>query len=112
MNSTRHPFSTSASPMAAAKWLLPTPGGPNSKRLAPFIARGERHDLRLADHRHRLVLEVLQVFADGQSGLSEMALDAAAAAIGDLVLGESSEEASRGPAILVGLLGELGPTSI
>jgi hypothetical protein len=38
-----------------------------------------------------------------------MALDAAAAVIGDLVLGESSEEASRGPAFLVGLLGELGP---
>jgi hypothetical protein len=38
-----------------------------------------------------------------------VALDAAAAAIGDLVLGERSEEASRGPAFLVGLLGELGP---
>ena len=75
----------------------------------PAIARGERHDLRLADHRHRLELEVLQGFADRQSGFGEMALDAAAAAIGDLVLGERSEEASRGPAFLVGLLGELGP---
>ena len=31
----------------------------------PAIARGERHDLRLADHRHCLELEVLQGFADG-----------------------------------------------
>ena len=39
MNNTRHPFSTSASPMAAARWLLPPPGGPNNKRLAPFSSQ-------------------------------------------------------------------------
>jgi hypothetical protein len=39
MNSTRHPSSTSVSPMAAAKWLLPAPGGPNNKRLAPFSSQ-------------------------------------------------------------------------
>jgi hypothetical protein len=38
-----------------------------------------------------------------------MALDAAAAAIGRFVLGERGEEACGGPALLVGLLGELGP---
>jgi hypothetical protein len=36
-------------------------------------------------------------------------LDAAATAVGDLVLGERGKEASCGPAFLVGLLGELGP---
>ena len=35
-NSTRHPFSTRARPMAAARWLFPVPVGPNNKRLAPF----------------------------------------------------------------------------
>ena len=109
MNNTRHPFSTSASPMAAARWLLPPPGGPIGALFDPAIACGERHDLRLTDHQHRLELEVLQRFADGQSCFGEVALDAAATAIGDLMLGERREEASRGPACLVGLLGELGP---
>src|SRR3954447_19056936 len=35
-NNTRHPFSTRASPRAAERWLLPTPGGPKSRMLAPF----------------------------------------------------------------------------
>jgi hypothetical protein len=36
-------------------------------------------------------------------------LDAPATAVGDLVLGERGQEASCGPAFLVGLLGELAP---
>jgi hypothetical protein len=36
-------------------------------------------------------------------------LDATATAIGDLMLGKRRQEASCGPAFLVGLLGELGP---
>src|SRR6266436_4610790 len=35
-NITRHPFSTRASPSAADRWLLPPPGGPNSRMLEPF----------------------------------------------------------------------------
>lgn len=38
-----------------------------------------------------------------------MALDAAAAAFGDLVLGNGGEEAGRRPAFLVGPLGKLRP---
>ena len=38
-----------------------------------------------------------------------MALDAAATTISDLVFGKRGQEASRGPAFLAGLLGELGP---
>jgi hypothetical protein len=34
-NSTRRPFWTRARPSAAARWLLPPPGGPKSKILAP-----------------------------------------------------------------------------
>ena len=47
--------------------------------------------------------------AGGQTRLGEMPLDAAAAAVGHLVLGKRCEEAGRRPAFLVGLLGELGP---
>src|SRR5262245_11202381 len=36
VNRTRHPFSMRAKPIAAAKWLLPPPGGPNRSRLAPL----------------------------------------------------------------------------
>jgi hypothetical protein len=53
--------------MAAARWLLPPPGG-------------ERHDLCLADHRHRLEVEAGERFADGQSCFGQVTLDAAAAA--------------------------------
>jgi len=39
MNSTRHPFSTSASPMATARWLLPPPGGPKQQEIGPFSSQ-------------------------------------------------------------------------
>src|SRR5271157_381122 len=113
MNSTRHPFSTSARPMAAAKWLLPPPGGPNNKRLGalfePTVACGQGHHLRLADHRHQLEVEAGECFTDGQPCFGQMTLDAAATAIGDLMFGERGQEASGRPAFLVSLLGELGP---
>src|ERR1022692_1323095 len=41
--------------------------------------------------------------------LGEMPLEAAAATVGHLVLGEYCEEAGRRPTFLVGLFGELGP---
>jgi len=75
----------------------------------PAIACGERHDLCLADHRHRLEVEAGERFADRQSCFGQVTLDAAATAIGDLVLGKRCEEASGRPTFLVGLLGELGP---
>ena len=46
---------------------------------------------------------------DAEGGPQQVPLDAAATAIGDLVLGERRQEASCRPAFLVGLLGELGP---
>ena len=36
VNSTRQPFSTSAKPMAEARWVLPPPGQPMRIRLAPL----------------------------------------------------------------------------
>jgi hypothetical protein len=65
--------------------------------------------LSLADHRHRLEIEAVEGLADRQAGFGKMALDAAAAAVGDLVLGERRQEARCRPAFLVGLLGELSP---
>ncbi|MGY3363409.1 hypothetical protein ACVWZL_000534 [Bradyrhizobium sp. GM2.4] len=63
----------------------------------------------LGDHRHSLEVEVVEGLSSGQPRLDEMALDAAAAAFGDLVLGNGGEEAGRRPAFLVGLLGKLRP---
>ena len=58
---TRHPFSMRAKPRAAAKWLLPPPGGPNKNwRTQPAVARGKRGDLRLGDPRHGLEVKVVE----------------------------------------------------
>ena len=75
----------------------------------PAVARCERHHLRLADHRHRLELEVGERLAGGQSCFRQVTFDATTTAIGDLVLGERGQETSSRPTFLVGLLGELFP---
>jgi hypothetical protein len=84
VNSTRQPFSTSASPMADARWLWP-PGGAEQEQigafLEPAVARGRRHHLRFADHRHRIEVEVVEGFARRQLGFGQMPLDAAATTI-------------------------------
>ena len=77
--------------------------------VEPGVARRQRHHLRLRDHRHGFEVEGGEGLAGGQAGLGHMPLDAAAAAVGELVLGEGCQEAGRGPALLVGLRGEFGP---
>ena len=81
--------------------------------LAPLPSHAspdaERHHLGLRDHRHGFEVERGERLAGGQTRLGEMPLDAAAATVGHLVLGEGRKEAGRRPAFLVGLLGELGP---
>jgi hypothetical protein len=62
---------------------------------------------RLGDHRHSLEVEVVEGLSGGQPRLDEMALDATAAAFGDLVLGDGGEKAGCRPTFLVGLFGEL-----
>ena len=47
--------------------------------------------------------------AGRQARLGQMALDAASAALGDLMLGQGHEKAGGGPALLVGARGEAGP---
>jgi hypothetical protein len=91
VNSTRQPASTRASPRPAARWLFPAPGGPNRIRFGalfePAVACSERHQLRLTNHWHGVEGEAVEGLADRQPGFGEVALDAAAAALGDLVLG-------------------------
>jgi hypothetical protein len=77
--------------------------------LQPSIAGRQRHHLSFRDHWHGLEVERGERLAGGQTRLSEMPFDAAAATVGHLVLGERREEAGRRPALLVGLRGELGP---
>ena len=77
--------------------------------LQPAVAGGQCHDLRLADHRHRIELEAVERLAGRQAGLVEMTLDAAAGAFGHLVLGERGQKAGGRPALLVGSGGKVRP---
>src|SRR5216684_4152938 len=56
--------------------------------LQPGIAGCQRHHLRFRDHWHDLEVEGGERLAGGQSRLGEMPLEAAAATVGHLVLGE------------------------
>src|SRR5215210_6632993 len=58
----------------------------------PGIAGGKRHDLGLANHRDGLEVEGVDGLAGWQLGFGKMAFDAAAAALGHLVLGQASKE--------------------
>src|SRR5450755_3675475 len=77
--------------------------------LQPSVARGQHHHLSFRDHWHGFEVEGGEGLAGRQTRLGEMPFDAAPATVGYLMLGERREEASRRPAFLVGLLGELGP---
>src|ERR1700730_9821696 len=72
--------------------------------LNPSIARGERHDLRLADHGHPLEVEGAEGFVPRQLRFGEVAFEAAPCTLGELELGECRKEAGRRPTLLVGLL--------
>src|ERR1700741_409150 len=92
--------------LAAARWTEEQDIG---AFLQPGVAGRQRHHLRFRDHWHGLEVEGGERLAGGQPRLEEMPLEAAAAAISHLVLGEHREEAGRRPTFLIGLLGELGP---
>ena len=77
--------------------------------LEPAVAGDQRHDLGLGDHRDGVEVEAVEALAGRQARLGEVALDAAALALGEFVLGEGDEEPGGGPALLVGALSEAGP---
>jgi hypothetical protein len=71
------------------------------------MAGRQRHDLGLAEHRDGGEVKARKRLAGGQVSLGEMARDAPATSLGELVLGKRREEARRRPAFLVGLGGKL-----
>src|SRR6185437_9562822 len=80
--------------------------------LEPAVAGGKRHELRLADHGNDVKVEGIEGLPDGQPGLGEVTFNAAATALGHLVLGERGEKAGGGPTLLVRLGGEIGPDEL
>ncbi len=76
---------------------------------SPGVPRRERHHLGLGDHWHGLKVEGGERLSGWQARLSHVAFNAPAAAIGEFMLGKSGKEAGCRPALLVGLVGELGP---
>ena len=106
MNSTREPFSTRAWPRAAARWGLARAGRPESTGcgalLQPAVIGGQGGDVGAADHRHGVEVEAVERLVRRQPGVGQMPLDASARALGELVFGESGQEAGGGPALPVG----------
>ena len=102
--------------MAAARWLLPPPGGPNASRLAPFLSQ-----LSPAASAMTWALQTIgtasksklsRVLPGGSLASSRWRSDAAVGALGHLVLGQGRQEACGGPALLVGAGGEVGPDQL
>lgn len=94
MNSTRQPFSISARPMAAARWLLPPLGGDIGHLGEP--TGGDRHDLGLGDHRHGVEDEAVEGLSRRQMGLGKMPFDPAVVALGQLMLGDGLRKRAAG----------------
>ena len=79
--------------------------------LQPAVASGECHDLRFADHGHRIELELWNVLP-WQAGFVEMTLDPATGPFGHLVPGERGQKACGRPALLVGSCGKVRPDEL
>ena len=98
--------------MAEARWLLPAPGGPNTRQLAPWLSQpspaASAMTWAFASIGTALKSKEARLLP-GQPGLPEMAFDAPSVAFGELVLGEGCEEAGGRPALGIGALGEALP---
>ena len=99
--------------MAEARWLLPAPGGPKMRQLAPWLSQASPAASALT-WAFEIIGTTLKskeasVLARKQLGLPEVAFDAPPVAFGELVFGQGREEAGRGPSLLVGALGEALP---
>src|SRR5271154_6082338 len=75
----------------------------------PAVAGAERQDMGLGNHWHRVEVEAVEGFSRQQPRLDKMARETATVAFGDLVLGESGQEAGGGPTFLVRPLREGSP---
>jgi hypothetical protein len=65
--------------------------------------------LGFADHRDGLEVEGVERLARRQPGFSEMAFEAAATALGNLMFGQCCQKTPGRPAFLVGLSSKRGP---
>ena len=99
--------------MAATRWLLPTPGGPKTRTLAPFSSQASPSASAMTCAFETVGTAAKSKLAELLSGrqwrLQPMPLDPPRLALGQLVLQQHAEEALGRPALLVGLLGELRP---
>jgi site-specific DNA recombinase len=77
--------------------------------VQPGVACGERHNARLAQHRHDREVEIVECLAGEQTCVGKITLGSPAATFGNLQLGECTEEPCRRPAFLVSTFGEFGP---
>src|ERR1700742_2196053 len=113
VNNTRQPFSTRAKPSAAARWLLPPPGGPNNSKLAPLFTHASpaasAMTWALLTTGTALEVEAVEGLAGRQPGFGEVAFEPASTALGNLVFGQCGQETSGRPAFLVGLSRERRP---
>lgn len=75
----------------------------------PFAAPGEFQDAGLGDGRQKFELEVVQAFTWREIGFLEPACDPAGVALGEFLLAQSGQEASRRPAALERLFGDALP---
>src|SRR5487761_1915580 len=92
--------------MAEARWLLPPPGGPNNRTLAPLPSQASPATIAMTC---AFESEGFQRLSRQELAFGEMSLDPAAVAFGEFMLGDCREEAGGGPAFLVGGLGKLRP---
>src|SRR5262245_16538096 len=77
--------------------------------VQPSVPSGECHDLSFADHRNGLEVEAVEGLSERQTGFGEVTFEPAATALGNLMFGQCSQEASSRPAFLVGLSGKRSP---
>src|SRR6185312_7968644 len=77
--------------------------------LQPAISGTQSRDMSFGDHRDGIKVKVVQSLARQEFRLTEVTLDTAPIALGNLVLGQGHQEACGRPAFLVRALGELRP---
>ena len=67
----------------------------------PGVAAGQRHDMRLGQHRHLGKVEAGQCLGHVELRVGAVALDAPLGPLGDFVLQQATQEPGRRPALLV-----------
>jgi hypothetical protein len=77
--------------------------------VEPGAATGQRHDVRLGQHRHLGEVEARQRLGCIELRLGPMALGAALGALGHLVFQQAPQEATRWPTVLVRALCQFRP---